>query len=88
MSEEKQQEFIPEKADGSIEIAFEINGTDLSGKTAVIYEEIKIDREKSIAEHKDPEAKEQSIYFPKIGTKAMDKKSKTRKEMQEKSRQS
>lgn len=76
LSEEKQQEFIPEKADGSIEIAFEINGTDLSGKTAVIYEEIKIDG-KSIAEHKDPEAKEQSIYFPKIGTKAMDKKSKT-----------
>ena len=74
--EEKQQEFIPEKADGSIEIAFEINGTDLSGKTAVIYEEIKIDG-KSIAEHKNPEAKEQSIYFPKIGTKAMDKKSKT-----------
>mgnify|MGYP000312051095 CR=1 FL=1 len=76
LSEEKQQEFIPEKADGSIEIAFEINGTDLSGKTAVIYEEIKIDG-KSIAEHKNPEAKEQSIYFPKIGTKAMDKKSKT-----------
>ena len=76
LSEETQQEFIPEKADGSIEIAFEINGIDLSGKTAVIYEEIKIDG-KSIAEHKDPEAKEQSIYFPKIGTKAMDKKSKT-----------
>ena len=75
MSEEKQQEFVPEKADGSIEIAFEINGTDLFGKTAVIYEEIKIDG-KTIAEHKDPEAKEQSIYFPKIGTKAMDKKSK------------
>ena len=69
--EEKQQEFIPEKADGSIEIAFEINGTDLSGKTAVIYEEIKIDG-KSIAEHKNPEAKEQSIYFPKIGTKAIE----------------
>lgn len=76
LSEEKRQEFVPEKADGSIEIAFEINGTDLSGKTAVIYEEIKIDG-KSIAEHKDPKAREQSIYFPKIGTKAMDKKSKT-----------
>ena len=69
LSEEKQQEFIPEKADGSIEIAFEINETDLSGKTAVIYEEIKIDG-KSIAEHKDPEAKEQSIYFPKIWYKS------------------
>lgn len=76
LCDEKQLEFVPEKADGSIEIAFEITGTDLAGKTAVVYEEIKIDG-KSIAEHKDPEAKEQSIYFPKIGTKAMDKKSKT-----------
>lgn len=45
-------------------------------KTIVVYEEIKADG-KSIAEHKDPEAKEQSIYFPEIGTKALDENSKT-----------
>ena len=63
LSEEKQQEFIPEKADGSIEIAFEINGTDLSGKTAVIYEEIKIDGKKQSQNIKNPEAKDK-VLFP------------------------
>lgn len=76
LCEEMQIEFVPEKPDGSIEIPFEIDGTALSGKTAVVYEEIKLDG-KSVAEHKDPTAKEQSIYFPKIGTKAVDEKSKT-----------
>ena len=63
MSEEKTAGIIPEKADGSIEIAFEINGTDLSGKTAVIYEEIKIDG-KSIAEHKKSGGKRTKYLFP------------------------
>ena len=54
----------------------EISADELCGKTIVVYEEIKADG-KSIAEHKDPEAKEQSIYFPEIGTKALDENSKT-----------
>lgn len=73
---EKQITFIPEKTDGIVELAFEINGKNLSGRTAVVYEEVKMD-DKSVAEHKDPKAKKQSIYFPKIGTKAMDENSKT-----------
>ncbi len=76
MSEEKQQEFIPEKADGSIEIAFEINGTDLSGETAATDEEIKIDG-KSIAEDKIRTCKRTKYLFPEDWYKAMDKKSKT-----------
>ena len=76
LCEEKQMEFIPEKPDGSIEISFEIDSNVLAGKTAVVYEEVKMDG-KSVAEHKNPEAKEQSIYFPKISTKAVDEESKT-----------
>ena len=76
LCEEKQMEFIPEKPDGSIEISFEIDSNVLAGKTAVVYEEVKMDG-KSVAEHKNPEAKEQSIYFPEISTKAVDEESKT-----------
>lgn len=76
LCEEKKIEFIPEKADGTVELAFEVNGEEMSGNTVVVYEEVKMN-DKSIAEHRDPEAKEQSIYFPKIGTKAMDESSKT-----------
>ena len=76
VSEERTLEFVPEKSEGSVELGFEISADELCGKTIVVYEEIKADG-KSIAEHKDPEAKEQSIYFPEIGTKALDKNSKT-----------
>ena len=76
VSEERTLEFVPEKSEGSVELRFEISADELCGKTIVVYEEIKADG-KSIAEHKDPEAKEQSIYFPEIGTKAMDENSKT-----------
>ena len=76
VSEERTLEFVPEKSEGSVELRFEISADELCGKTIVVYEEIKADG-KSIAEHKDPEAKEQSIYFPEIGTKALDENSKT-----------
>lgn len=76
VSEERTLEFVPEKSEGSVELGFEISADELCGKTIVVYEEIKADG-KSIAEHKDPEAKEQSIYFPEIGTKALDENSKT-----------
>lgn len=76
LCDETQLEFVPEETDGTVEMTFEINGDVLAGKTIVAYEEVKIDG-KSIAEHKDPESKEQSIYFPKITTKALDEASKT-----------
>lgn len=76
LCQESQIEFVPEKPDGSIEMIFEINGDALAGKRTVVYEELKTDG-KSIAEHKDPEAKEQTIYFPEIGTKALDESTKT-----------
>lgn len=76
LAEEKKLEFVPEKKTGTVDITFELDGSEMAGKTLVVYEEVK-QNGKSIAEHKNPEAKEQSIYFPKIGTKAMDADSKT-----------
>ena len=76
LCKEQKITFVPEKADGTVELSFEINGRELAGKTAVVYEEVKLE-DKSIAEHKDPNAKEQSIYIPEIGTKAMDEDSGT-----------
>ena len=63
MSEERTLEFVPEKSEGSVELRFEISADELCGKTIVVYEEIKADG-KSIAEHKDPEAKRTKHLFP------------------------
>ncbi len=79
------RKFVPEKSEGSVELGFEISTDELCGKTIVVYEEIKADG-KSIAEHKDPEAKEQSIYFRKLVQKRWTRTQRHKKERQRKSK--
>lgn len=63
--------FTPAKKDGSVEIVFKFDGSGLKGKTLTAYEELFYNG-KSVAEHKDAEDKEQTIYFPEIATAATD----------------
>lgn len=64
-----QAAFTPAKPQGSVELAFQFDGSEYAGETLVVYEEL-LYRGKIIAEHKDIEDSEQSIYFPKIATTA------------------
>ena len=65
-----------EALDGSAEVVFEFEGTreQLEGRTLVVKEELTADDSNEDAEripgaaHWDPEDREQTIYFPQIGT--------------------
>lgn len=64
--------FTPETADGDVEIKFTINTEALAGETFVVFEDLYYNGIK-IATHSDLEDKDQTVYVPKIGTKATSK---------------
>lgn len=76
--------FTPEKSSGTVEMEFVFDGSDLAGKTTVVFEEVykNIDtdkdgkpdkpKDKPTAEHKDINDEGQTIYFPEIKTNATD----------------
>ncbi len=61
--------FIPEETSGTVDVTFVLNGTELKGKTVVVFETMTF-REKTLAIHADLEDKGQTIHFPEIGTTA------------------
>lgn len=69
---EVSKQLKPEKKDGTFEVDFEFNASDLRGKELVAFEELYIDST-LVAEHKDIDDKEQTVKFtdPKIGTTAL-----------------
>ena len=64
--------FSPEEADGTVEVAFEIDASSLSGKTTVFTETLSDSEGNIIAVHDDMADADQSIYFPAIRTTAVD----------------
>lgn len=65
--------FVPEKADGAVELTFTLNASTLAGKTTVVFENLYLD-DKEVAKHTDIEDEGQTIYFPAIKTTAVDSK--------------
>ena len=63
--------FIPEAAEGSVELSFTFDSSALKGKTVVAFESVSY-QEKEVAVHADIESEPQSIYIPEIGTTAKD----------------
>ncbi len=61
--------FTPAKTKGSLELAFQFDGSGCAGETLVVYEELLYNGE-SVAEHKDTEDPRQVIYFPDAETTA------------------
>ena len=61
--------FTCEKADGEVEIIFDIDATELAGKTGVVFEEITVNG-KIVGEHKDLNDEDQTVFFQKIKTSA------------------
>ena len=59
--------FTPEKADGSVELTFTFDGSALTGKTVVAFEDCYYDG-KEIAVHHDIKSKDQTVDIPKIVT--------------------
>lgn len=69
-----EKEFVAEAKDVSVELEFVFNASALAGKTVVAFEDLHQDG-KLVGTHTDLESKEQTVYFPKVGTKAIDKES-------------
>ncbi|MEG2871759.1 MAG: VaFE repeat-containing surface-anchored protein, partial [Clostridium sp.] len=69
--------FKAKKSSGTVEVNFEFNGSDLGGKTVVVFEELYHDKVK-LAAHADITDKDQTIYFPKIKTTAKDSETNTK----------
>lgn len=63
--------FIPEETSGTADVTFVLNGTELKGKTVVVFETMTF-KEKVLAIHADLEDEGQTIHFPEIGTTATD----------------
>ena len=64
-------EITPETADGKVDVDFIFDGSNLAGKTIVMFEEIRYEG-KLIAVHADINDEAQTIYVPAIATEALD----------------
>lgn len=66
--------FTAEASEGSVDVTFEFNGSDLAGKTLVAFEEAyDVETNTLVADHKDIDDGEQTVVVPKIGTTLTDK---------------
>lgn len=63
--------FTPDKANGSEEVVFTFDSTQLESKTVVAFEKLLVDSH-VVARHTDIEDEDQSVTFPEIGTTAID----------------
>lgn len=61
--------FVPEKSEGKATLSFTFDAGALKAKTAVAFEELSFEG-KVIAEHKDINDPDQTVYFPGVKTKA------------------
>ena len=70
------EEFTAEDSKGTIDVSIPLDASELEGKSLVVYEEAYLLHEGEyvlITEHKDINDAEQTVYVPKIRTKATDK---------------
>ena len=63
--------FVAQSTSGTVDVVFEFDTTHLEGTTLVAYETLTWN-DIVMAEHKDIEDEDQTIYIPKIGTNAVD----------------
>ena len=64
-------EITPETADGKVDVDFIFDGSNLAGKTIVMFEEICYEN-RLVGVHADIDDEAQTIYVPAIATEALD----------------
>ena len=64
-----QTAFTPDTIDGTVDVVFEFDGSELKGRKTVIFESVAYE-EKEVAVHADLSEEKQQMFFPEIGTKA------------------
>ena len=62
--------FVPDKTDGSVDVAFTFDASDMAGRSATVYETL-LRSDVELATHHDNKDEKQTVHFPKIGTTAV-----------------
>ena len=65
-----QASFMPKTESGTVDVVFEFDSTDLSGKSIVFYEKLFYEGQ-VIGTHEDINDEDQTVFFPSIGTEAV-----------------
>ena len=65
------QRFTPAEPAGTVDVAFALDASRLSGATVVAFEELKF-KDRTYAIHADIEDEDQSAFFPALSTTAVD----------------
>ena len=65
-------EFVPESRDGTVEVVFHFDASDLKGQALVAYEYLTWNGI-PVASHEDPDDTDQTVYIPEISTTAYDR---------------
>ena len=63
--------FTPDTKDGTIDLVFTFNASDLAGESVVAFEKVE-NRFGAVAVHEDLKDEEQTVHFPKVRTTAAD----------------
>lgn len=61
--------FTPEKSEGTVDVEFTFNASEISGKTIVVFESL-LYKDEEIAQHKDLDSPEQTLVLPSVNTTA------------------
>ena len=61
--------FTPEESEGTVDVEFTFNASEVSGKTLVVFESLLYEDEE-IAQHKDLDSPEQTLVLPSVNTTA------------------
>ena len=61
--------FTPEKSEGTVDVEFTFNASEVSGKTIVVFESL-LYKGEEIAQHKDLDSTEQTLVLPSVNTTA------------------
>lgn len=67
-----EKSFTAEKAEGSVELVYEMDSTLLGGQTVVVFEDI-LYNGVEVGTHADINDEDQSVYYPALSTQAKDK---------------
>lgn len=61
--------FTPEESEGTVDVEFTFNASEVSGKTIVVFESL-LYKGEEIAQHKDLDSPEQTLVLPSVNTTA------------------
>lgn len=61
--------FTPEESEGTVDVEFTFNASEVSGKTVVVFESL-LYKDEEIAQHKDLDSPEQTLVLPSVNTTA------------------